>query len=124
MLLSAVVLAGTASAKKRPQVETWPDGTMIDAWFQDTAKVDPASLGRQYVITDYGVSLDSAIVQTSAIQAVIDRAAREGGGVIVIPEGTFLSGALFFRQGTHLHVKGRLKGSDRIADFPVTTTRI
>ncbi|MBR2776228.1 MAG: exopolygalacturonase, partial [Prevotella sp.] len=124
LLLSAVVLAGTASAKKRPQVETWPDGTMIDAWFQDTAKVDPASLGRQYVITDYGVSLDSAIVQTSAIQAVIDRAAREGGGVIVIPEGTFMSGALFFRQGTHLHVKGRLKGSDRIADFPVTTTRI
>ena len=124
LLLSAVVLAGTASAKKRPQVETWPDGTMIDAWFQDTAKVDPASLGRQYVITDYGVSLDSAIVQTSAIQAVIDRAAREGGGVIVIPEGTFLSGALFFRQGTHLHVKGRLKGSGRIADFPVTTTRI
>ena len=125
LLLSAVVLAGTATVKKRPpQVETWPDGTVIDAWFNDTSKVDPASLGRQYVITDYGVSLDSAIVQTSAIQAVIDRAAREGGGVIVIPEGTFLSGALFFRQGTHLHVKGRLKGSDRIADFPVTTTRI
>ena len=124
LLLSAVVLAGTATAKKRPQVETWPDGTVIDTWFRDTAKVDPASLGRPYVITDYGVSLDSAIVQTSAIQAVIDRAAREGGGVIVIPEGTFLSGALFFRQGTHLHVKGRLKGSDRIADFPVTTTRI
>ena len=124
LLLSAVVVAGSAKTKKRPAVETWPDGTVMDAWFKDTAKVDVASLGRQYVITDYGVKRDSAIVQTSAIQNVIDRAASEGGGVIVIPEGTFLTGALFFKQGTHLHVMGRLKGSERIADFPVMTTRI
>ncbi len=124
LLLSAVVVAGSAKTKKRPAVETWPDGTVMDAWFKDTAKVDVASLGRQYVITDYGVKRDSAIVQTSAIQNVIDRAASEGGGVVVIPEGTFLTGALFFKQGTHLHVIGRLKGSERIADFPVMTTRI
>ena len=124
LLLSAVVVAGSAKTKKRPAVETWPDGTVMDAWFKDTAKVDVASLGRQYVITDYGVIRDSAIVQTAAIQGVIDRAAREGGGVVVVPEGTFLTGALFFKQGTHLHVTGRLKGSERIADFPVMTTRI
>ena len=100
LLLSAVVVAGSAKTKKRPAVETWPDGTVMDAWFKDTAKVDVASLGRQYVITDYGVKRDSAIVQTAAIQGVIDRAAREGGGVIVIPEGTFLTGALFFKQGS------------------------
>ena len=124
LLLSAVFVAGSAKTKKRPVVETWPDGTVMDAWFKDTAKVDVASLGRQYVITDYGVKRDSAIVQTSAIQNVIDLAANEGGGVIVIPDGTFLTGALFFKQGTHLHVMGRLKGSERIADFPVMTTRI
>jgi polygalacturonase len=44
--------------------------------------------------------------------------------VIVVPEGTFLTGALFFRQGTHLHVRGRLKGSEHIADFPVMMTRM
>lgn len=124
LLLSAVVLDGSAKTKMRPTVETWPDGTVMDGWFADTTKVDIASLGRPYVITDYGVRLDSAIVQTSAIQAVIDRAANEGGGVVVIPDGTFLTGALFFKQGSHLHVKGRLKGSERIADFPVMTTRI
>jgi polygalacturonase len=124
LLLSAVVLDGSAKTKMRPAVETWPDGTVMDGWFADTTKVDIASLGRPYVITDYGVRLDSAIVQTSAIQAVIDRAANEGGGVVVIPDGTFLTGALFFKQGSHLHVKGRLKGSERIADFPVMTTRI
>ena len=124
LLLSAVVVAGSAKTKKRPAAETWPDGTVMDVWFKDTAKVDAEALARPYVITDYGVRRDSAIVQTAAIQGVIDRAAREGGGVIVIPEGTFLTGALFFKQGTHLHVKGRLKGSERIADFPLMTTRI
>ena len=80
LLLSAVVLTGSAKTKKRPAVETWPDGTEMDGWFADTTKVDVASLGRQYIITDYGVKRDSAVAQTAAIQAVIDRAAREGGG--------------------------------------------
>lgn len=122
MLLLTV--AGYAKSKKKVVVERWPDGTVMDAWFKDTTKVDMNALGRQYVITDYGVKNDSTLVQTTAIQAIIDRAAQEGGGVVVIPQGTFLTGALFFKQGTHLYVQGRLKGSDRIVDYPVVTTRI
>ena len=122
MLLLTV--AGYAKSKKKVVVERWPDGTVMDAWFKDTTKVDMTALGRQYVITDYGVKNDSTIVQTTAIQAIIDRAAQEGGGVIVVPQGTFLTGALFFKQGTHLYVQGRLKGSDRIVDYPVVMTRI
>ncbi|MCI5505942.1 MAG: glycosyl hydrolase family 28 protein [Prevotella sp.] len=106
--------------------EKWPDGSSISPWFQNVGKVDVATLGKRYVVTDYGVKKDSAIVQTQAIQAVIDRAANEGGGVIVIPQGTFMSGALFFRQGTHLYIEenGKLKGSEYIADFPILMTRI
>ena len=106
--------------------QTWPDGTPMDEWFMQSGRVDVNTLGRRYVLTDYGVRRDSNMVQTAMIQAVIDRCAQEGGGVVVVPEGTFLTGALFFRQGTHLHVtgQGRLKGSDRIIDFPVMTTRI
>ena len=122
MLLLTV--AGYAKSKKKVVVERWPDGTVMDAWFKDTTKVDMNALGRQYVITDYGVKNDSSLVQTTAIQAIIDRAAQEGGGVVVIPQGTFLTGALFFKQGTHLYVQGRLKGSDRIVDYPVVMTRI
>lgn len=81
--------------------------------------------GKRFVVTDYGVERDSVRVQTSAIQKVIDLAAEENG-TVVIPEGTFLSGALFFRQGTRLHLErgARLKGSDDIADFPIVDTRI
>lgn len=128
-LLLMAVLTLTASAKpkvKKAAVETWPDGTVMDAWFQDTTKVDVKTLGRQYVLTDYGVMMGSSELQTAKIQAVIDRCASEGGGVVVVPQGTYMTGALFFKQGTHLHVSegGTLKGSDRIIDYPVLTTRI
>ena len=129
LVLACAVTVPAEAAKKKKKVkneiyETWPDGTPMDSWFQQTAKVDVATLGRQYDITDYGVMNDSTILQTAKIQAVIDRCSQEGGGVVVIPEGTYLSGALFFKKGTHLHVVGRLKGSDRIIDFPYTKTRI
>jgi len=126
LLVLLTALSAPAATKPRTAQALWPDGTPMEAWFADTAKVDVATLGRQYVLTDWGVLADSTLVQTEAIQRVIDRAASRGGGVVVVPRGTFLSGALFFRQGTHLHLceGARLKGSDRIADFPVLTTRM
>jgi polygalacturonase len=118
------IMIGLLLATMGAEADNWPDGSRMDDWFLQNGKVDVAQLGRQYVITDYGVSTDSTLVQTTLIQHVIDLCADKGGGVVVIPEGTFLSGALFFPQGTHLHVIGRLKGSDRIADFPIMLTRI
>ena len=126
LLFSMVLISGTAKVKKKAVVEKWPDNTVMDAWFKDTTKVDVSLLGKQYVLTDYGVVAGSPEVQTRQIQAVIDLCAQEGGGVIVVPQGTFKTGALFFKQGTHLHVSecGTLLGSDRISDFPIATTRI
>ena len=123
MMCLAIV---SVQAKKKVKTTLFPDGTPIPAWFSDTTRVDVELLGKKYVVTDYGVSTDSTIVQTEALQAVIDRAAQEGGGVIVIPKGTFLSGSLFFKQGTHLHVAegGKLKGSDRIRYFKILDTRM
>jgi len=118
------MLALSVSAKTKGQKTLWPDGSPMEAFFSNTAKVDVATLGRQYVITDFGVRNDSSLLQTAEIQAVIDRCASEGGGVVVIPEGTFLSGSLFFKQGTNLYVKGRIKGSDRIRDFQLLQTRM
>ena len=127
LLAAMLTLSVSATAKKnKPVAATWPDGSVMDAWFQDTTKVALGTLGRQYVLTDYGVVAGSPQVQTSQIQAVIDRCAQEGGGVVVVPTGTYVTGALFFRQGTHLYVGegATLRGSDRIADYPILTTRI
>ena len=126
LLLCAVCLGVNAKKVKKQTQPLWPDGTPIAEWFNDTTKVDVNTLGKKYVITEYGVKNDSTIVQTEAIQKVIDLAASNGGGVIVIPRGTYLSGSLFFKQGTHLYVEegGTLKGSDRIANFKILETRI
>ena len=121
ILISIVLVSNPAKAQ-----DLFPDGTPIPEWFRDTTPTDISTLGKPYTITDYGVSSDSTLVQTKAIQAVIDTAFENGGGVIIIPKGTFLSGALFFKQGTHLYLEqdGVLKGSDDISDFPVLMTRI
>ena len=106
--------------------EIFPDGTPIPEWFREHRVVSVKELGKQYCITNYGVQNDSTILQTERIQAVIDKAAQEGGGVICIPEGTFLSGSLFFRPRTHLYLEkgATLKGSDDISHFDVIDTRL
>lgn len=106
--------------------EIFPDGTPIPEWFREHRVVSVKELGKQYCITNYGVQNDSTILQTERIQAVIDKAAQDGGGVICIPKGTFLSGSLFFRPRTHLYLEkgATLKGSDDISHFDVIDTRL
>jgi len=105
--------------------EVFPDGSVISDWFSDNKITDVNRLGKQYIISDFAVVNDSTVLQTEKIQAVIDKAAVTGG-VVVIPKGTFLSGALFFKPGTHLHLMegAVLKGSDDISNFPLVNTRI
>ena len=80
---------------------------------------------QDYVITDFGARADNLTVNTVAIQAAIDKAYSEGGGRIVIPQGTFLSGALFFKQGVNLYVAkdATLKGVVDTLAYPVISTR-
>lgn len=104
----------------------FPNGEAVPEWFCDTSRVNVDTLGTNYVLTDYGVEADSTLLQTEAIQRVIDLAASRGGGVVVVPRGTFLSGSLFFRQGTHLHLQDGavLKGIDAIKHYPLVKTRM
>ena len=106
--------------------DLFPDGTPIPDWFRQTEIVKLQDLGKTYRITDYGVVNDSTVLQTEQIQAVIDKASQEGGGVVYIPQGTYLSGSLFFKPNTHLYIEkgGTLKGSDDISNFKVIDTRM
>lgn len=119
--LFAVSLSLNVSAK-----DLWPDGTSVSDWFRTHEATDINKLGKPYRITDYAVINDSTILQTEKIQAVIDQAHQSGGGVIIIPQGTYLSGSLFFKPGTHLHLEegGVLKGSDDISHFSLVMTRM
>lgn len=126
LLFLHLFLVSFVSVSQPGRTLTFPDGTKIPDWFSDTSKIRLEDLGAQFMITKQGASTDSTAVQTVAIQKVIDLAHARGGGVIVIPKGTFLSGALFFKPKTHLYLEegATLKGSDQIADYPMMPSRM
>lgn len=126
LLLLALLAITPKTFSQKNNKDLFPDGTKIPDWFLDAKKINPSDLGKFYSITDYGAVNDSTAVQTAAIQKTIDEAYNNGGGVVVIPKGTFMSGSLFFRANTHLHVTegATLKGSDNISDYPKMPSRI
>ncbi len=123
-LLLCIVCASSICGKKVSK-DLWPDGTEIEAWFKQTDNVDIKTLGKQYRITDYGIVNDGRI-HTAELQNLIDKISADGGGVVVVPEGVYMTGAVFFKQGVHLHVMsgGMLMGSNNPSDYPLLTTRI
>ncbi len=106
----------------------WVDSTVdyavefLDRMFKPQGR----ELVRRYCLTDYGIKADSTLVQTREIQQLIDLVEAQGGGEIVVPRGTFLSGALFFKPGTKLRLDegAVIKGSDDIADYPLIPSRM
>ncbi len=121
--LACTLLCMPSFAKKT--TDQWPDGSEISEWFKQTASVDIQTLGKAYHVTDYGVVNDGKL-HTTEMQALINKVASEGGGVIVIPEGTYMTGAIFFKQGVHLHLYdgATLMGSSDPSDYPIIKTRI
>jgi polygalacturonase len=126
MMLALILQLASCSSPEKKTAEQFPDGTEIPAWFRDTTKIDVIALGAQFVITDHGAIGDGETLNTEAIQKTIDEAAKSGGGVVVIPEGRFLTGAIFFKPNTHLHVSESaiLFGSDDISNFPKMPSRM
>jgi polygalacturonase len=99
--------------------------TLILTALASAAKAD-ARASHRYLITDYGAVPDGTTVNTRAIQSAIDKcASSKTGGVIVVPKGIFLSGAIFLKQGVNLLVEkdGVLKGTTNIDDYPLIQTR-
>lgn len=104
---------------------TFPDGTEIDCWFLDDKELLPETLGKEYVVTNYGI-IPNGEKCTQELQMLIDAVHCNGGGILVFPYGEFLTGPLFFKEGVHLCVKKgcTIKGSDNILDYPIMRTRI
>ena len=74
---------------------------------------------------EYGARGDGETLDTPAIQAAIDACAKTGGGTVLVPAGTYLTGAIFFRNNITLHIDAGaiLCGSENPADYAVITSR-
>lgn len=78
-------------------------------------------VSQSYNILDFGAVADGKTLNTNFIQTAINSAHNRGGGQVVIPAGTFLSGSLILKSNVELHVSegGRLLGSTDPEDYIV-----
>ena len=78
---------------------------------------------REYDITDYGA--EKGRNSTSAIQKAVDECFAAGGGRVVIPAGTFITGPVILKSNVNVFLESGavLKGSENIEDYRSGNTR-
>lgn len=56
-----------------------------------------------YNVMNYGAKGDGTTLDTKAIQLAIDNCSHDGGGRVVLPRGTYLSGTINLKSGVEFH---------------------
>lgn len=76
---------------------------------------------KTYNITNYGAIGDGKTMSTVSIQKAIDEAHHNGGGTVVVPEGEFVTGTIYFKDDVILHLNKNavLIGSPFLKDYPI-----
>ena len=76
-------------------------------------------------ILDFGAEANGKTLNTNAIQKAIDRCFKKGGGRVIIPAGTFLTGSVVLKSKVTLYLEkdAVLLASPFFKDFPQQTVR-
>ncbi len=88
------------------------------------ARIKPPTFpARDFPITDFGAKPDTD--STDAIHAAIAACTKAGGGRVVIPPGTWLTGAIHLDNNVNLHVSAgaTLLWTFDLAKYPIVFTR-
>ncbi|MET9317377.1 glycoside hydrolase family 28 protein [Kribbella sp. NPDC003505] len=86
----------------------------------------PRFAARDFSITTFGAIPDGSTLATDAIAKAVDACHDAGGGRVVVPAGTFLTGAIHLKSNVNLHVCAGatlLFSSDPTQYLPVVLTR-
>jgi polygalacturonase len=72
---------------------------------------------KEYSILDFGAK--EGQLSTTAIQKAIDECSEAGGGRVIIPAGTFITGTVFLKSNVNLYLENGsvLKGSTNLNDY-------
>jgi hypothetical protein len=76
-------------------------------------------------VKEFGAIGDGAHLNTKSIQAAIDLCHKEGGGIVLLDKGTFVSGTLILKDNVFLQVEvgARLVGSKNLEDYPIMESK-
>lgn len=88
--------------------------------------VPPRFPNREFVVTNYGAIGDGTADCTEAFRKAIDDCSRVGGGKVIVPTGTYLTGAIHLRNNVNLCVEtnATIRFSTNSADYlPIVFTR-
>ncbi|OJV84335.1 MAG: polygalacturonase [Bacteroidia bacterium 44-10] len=74
----------------------------------------------EVTIKKYEIKNDGKSLTTEALQKALDECAVNGGGIVSLPAGTYLTGTLILRKGVTLNLEkdAMILGSQNIADYP------
>jgi polygalacturonase len=81
---------------------------------------------RQFNVVEHGAKGDGVAKDTAAIARAVAACHDAGGGIVVFPRGTFLTGAIELRSNVTLHLAHKdttLLFSTDPADYPIVFTR-
>src|SRR5215210_2231949 len=106
---AAALVAPTLSAGDAfGSVLVQPRAGAADAWAgvpQILKRISPPRFPkRDFVITKFGAVNGGMTDSTEAIRRAIEACSKAGGGRVVVPAGTYLSGAIHLRSNVNLHV--------------------
>jgi polygalacturonase len=128
-----LLLAGAGAGLVLPNI-SWAQTsakTSAEAWATEYPKIlarikAPKFPKKDFSILKYGAVADGKTLSTDAFRKAIEAANKAGGGRVVVPAGTFLTGAIHLKSNVNLYVsKGAtVKFSMNPKDYlPIVHTR-
>ncbi len=111
-----LLVAEGRSATRAPAASE-PKGRLTE--FQTDPPAATETKPTTFNVLTYGAKGDGKTKDTRAIQTALDACHRHGGGTVLFPPGTFLSGSLHLQSGVALHLDhgATLRMSKESADF-------
>jgi polygalacturonase len=118
-----VVLAGACSSGPGKETAEVSWDTMDEILSEIVAPVFPDAV---FDVTEFGAVGDGETLSTEAINSAIIACSEAGGGMVLVPEGEYLTGAIHLKSNVNLHVSegAILKFSRNPEDYlPMVFTR-
>jgi polygalacturonase len=125
-----LLLAGAGAGLVLPRInfgQTKSDDVWTTEYPKILARIKPPKFKKKdYLITKYGAVEGGKTLATDAIKKAIEDCSKKGGGRVVVPAGTFLTGAIHLKSNVNLYLSkdATLKFSMNPQDYlPVVHTR-
>ncbi|RXK86786.1 glycoside hydrolase family 28 protein [Filimonas effusa] len=85
----------------------------------------PVFKDKDYVVTDFGAKGDKRTMNTDAFKKAIEACHKDGGGRVVVPAGSFLTGPIYLKSNVNLHLKegAVIVFSRDTKDYPLVLAR-